>query len=339
MVMAHTLVQKVHERWRDEPIEMVAPPATAAIARRMAEVSEVHELSASHGEFGFGKRVRLGRALGAQSFSRSYVLPNSWKSALVPFFARIPDRVGWLGEARYLLLNNHAPLDADKWPLMIERFMGLLDFDAMPPKPYPLPRLRVDSAQQEKLLDSYQLLQGAGVEAGRAIALCPGAEFGQAKRWPADHFVEVAQRSVRDGCEVWLLGGPADKEVCGYIAGQLQADSGLVKNLAGRTSLTDVVDLLDAATAVVCNDSGLMHVACAVDTPVVALYGSTSPGFTPPLHAQAQALTLLDLDGGSKKLDCQPCFQRTCRYEHGNCLANLSPNYVLKQLVLSLIHI
>jgi len=327
MVMAHTLVQKIREHYPGEALEIVAPAATAPIARRMAEVTNVHELSTGHGELGLGKRLRLGRVLGAQEFSRSYVLPNSWKSALVPFFARIPKRSGWLGEARYLLLNETAVLPAEKLPLMIERFLGLLDIGEVPPKPYPQPRLTVDSNQQQKLLSSYQLLQG-----GRAIALCPGAEFGQAKRWPAEHFVEVAQKCVSDGCEVWLLGGPADAEVCAGIASQVSQRPELVKNLAGQTSLADVVDLLAVAGAVVCNDSGLMHVACAVDTPVIALYGSTSPGFTPPLHPKALALTLVDLDGGKGRLDCQPCFQRTCQYEHGNCLVKLSPAYVLDQL-------
>jgi len=327
MVMAHTLVQKVHQLHPDEALDVVAPPATAPIARRMAEVSTVHELSIGHGELGFGKRLQLGRALGMQKFSRSYVLPNSWKSALVPFFARIPERRGWLGEARYLLLNQTAALPAEQLPLMIERFMGLLEIGEVPSKPYPQPQLTVDANRQEKLLDSYQLLRE-----GQAIALCPGAEFGQAKRWPAQHFVEVAQKCIARGCEVWLLGGPADREVCTTIASQLLVHPQRVKNLAGQTSLTDVVDLLGAVGAVVCNDSGLMHVACAVDTPVVALYGSTSPGFTPPLHAKALALTLVDLDGGKDKLECQPCFQRTCRYDHGNCLVNLSPGYVLDQL-------
>ena len=327
MVMAHTLVQKIHKLHPEEALEVVAPPATAPIARRMIEVTNVHELTIGHGEFGFGKRWQIGRALSSQNFARSYVLPNSWKSALVPFIARIPKRKGWLGEARYLLLNQTAALPAERLPLMIERFMGLLEIGEVPPKPYPQPQLSVDFKQQEKLIDSYQLLQR-----GQAIALCPGAEFGQAKRWPVQHFVEVAQKVISAGCEVWLLGGPADKEVCASIAGQLQMHPERVKNLAGQTSLTDVVDLLAAVGAVVCNDSGLMHVACAVDTPVVALYGSTSPGFTPPLHPKALALTLVDLEGGKDKLDCQPCFQRTCRYEHGNCLVNLSPAYVLDQL-------
>jgi len=327
MVMAHTLVQKIHQRWPDEPIEIVAPPSTAAIAQRMAEVANVNELATDHGELGFSKRYRLGRLLAARNFSRSYVLPNSWKSALVPFFARIPKRSGWLGEARYLLLNNTVALPAKRLPLMIERFMGLLELDAVPPKPYPQPRLAVDVAQQQKLLGSNQLVTDK-----RAIALCPGAEFGEAKRWPARHFVEVANKCSSAGYEIWLLGGPADRELCSQIGACVDQRPELVKNLAGRTSLSDVVDLLATVSAVVCNDSGLMHVACAVDTPVVALYGSTSPGFTPPLHPQARALTLVDLDGGQAKLDCQPCFQRTCRYEHGNCLANLSPNYVLDQL-------
>ena len=339
MVMAHTLVQNISAASPSQPVEMLAPPATAAIAGRMNEVSRVHVLEAAHGELGLAKRFRMGRKLSAQDFSRSYVLPNSWKSALVPYFARIPRRSGWLGEARYGLLNDKSALPEDDLPLMIERFMGLQEIGTSLQKPYPQPKLAVDSERQTTLFSELMLMQSS-----RAIALCPGAEFGEAKRWPAEHFAEIGAQALEQGLEVWLLGGPADREVCDRIAGAMSAKgaglakqgfanpAGQIKNIAGQTSLTDVIDLLAAASAAVCNDSGLMHVACAVDTPVIALYGSTSPGFTPPLHPEARALTLVEIDGGAKKLSCQPCFERTCRYDHGNCLSELAPEHVSRRL-------
>ena len=327
MVMAHTLVQKIRMALPEEPIEMLAPPATAGIAERMAEVSQVHVLETDHGELGLGKRFRMGRLLAKKKFSRSYVLPNSWKSALVPYFAGIARRTGWRGEARYLLLNDSAPLPAADLPLMIERFMGLQDIGEELRLPYPQPRLELDTDRQEQLLAEHDLHS-----ANLSVALCPGAEFGQAKRWPEESFAAVAAWVLKQKGEVWLLGGPADREVCTRIVHSLGVLGSPVRNLAGKTSLSDAVDLLGAASAVVCNDSGLMHIACAVDTPVVALYGSTSPGFTPPLHAQAKALSLVDLDNGALKLDCQPCFERTCRFDHGDCLAKLSPTYVIERL-------
>ena len=327
MVMAHCLVQKIYAAHGERPIVMLAPPATAPIAQRMAEVERVEVLATKHGELGLGKRYRLGRQLAHGNFSRSYVLPNSWKSALVPFFARIPKRTGWLGEARYGLLNDTSPVPEARLPLMIERFMGLESRGSELHKPYPQPRLSVDAEQQQKLIQRFQLSSSSD-----AVALSPGAEFGPAKRWPVGHFVEVASQVIDEGRQVWLLGGPADRAVCEEIATALGDVSDGVKNLAGQTSLTEVVDVLAAAAVAVCNDSGLMHVACAVDTPAVALYGSTSPGFTPPLHEEARALTLVDLDGGANRLECQPCFARECRYGHGNCLEFLTPSYVLAEL-------
>lgn len=342
MVMAHCLVQRLHTDNPAEEIHLLAPPATAPVARRMAEVAQVHVLDIAHGVFGLRARFRAGRELAQLGFTQSYVLPNSWKSALVPWFARIPRRTGWLGEARRGLLNDTAALPSASLPLMIERFMALQNLTAALElngegldKPYPQPRLSTSVVQQQALLKQH----GLRVQPG-ALALCPGAEFGQAKRWPVRHFTEVARQAVRGGLQVWLLGGPADRVVCeeiatavsGSEAPDVQGSAAPLVNLAGATSLEDAIDLLAAAAAVVCNDSGLMHVASAVDTPAIALYGSTSPGFTPPLHPAAQALTLVDLDGGANRLNCQPCFQRTCEFGHGDCLSLLQPQQVVTRL-------
>jgi len=337
MVMAHTLVQRLVAADATHEIHMLAPPATAPIAQRMTEVAQVHELAIAHGEFGLRKRYQMGRELAGIGFSHSYVLPNSWKSALVPWFARVPHRSGWLGEARRVLLNDTAALQPEQLPLMIERFMALQDLGATQTpgyrllKPYPRPALEVDVERQQQLGQQHGLHMD-----GTAVALCPGAEFGQAKRWPVEHVAAVARALLAASVPVWLLGGPADRDVCGAVV-QLVTESEvttgpLLTNLAGETSLSDAVDVLAAARAVVCNDSGLMHVACAVDTPSVAVYGSTSPDFTPPLHSDAHALTLVDLDNGAGRLNCQPCFARECRYGHGDCLAQLSPTYVLDAL-------
>ena len=336
MVMAHCLVQKISAAEPGEAIHLVAPPATAPVARRMHEITQVHSLATEHGEFGLRKRWRLGRQLAAERFDRAYVLPNSWKSALLPWFAQIPRRSGWLGEFRHVLLNDTAPLPADVLPLMIERFIALQDVSAAQSgsleRPYPQPTLGVDEANQARLFAEHQL-----DDAGGAVALCPGAEFGAAKRWPAAHFSAVAKELLAHSIPVWLLGGPADVAVCDEIVAAVRADSGseadrLPINLAGKTRLADAIDLLAAVRAVVCNDSGLMHVASAVDTPVVALYGSTSADFTPPLHPAAQALSLVTLDGGAARLDCQPCFQRTCRFGHSDCLNRLMPAEVVRAL-------
>ena len=330
MVMAHTLVTVLQSRGSDtEPagdgyrhrIHLLAPPATLPLAERMPGVDQGIPFDVKHGELGLGRRWREGRRLAAEGYDQALVLPNSFKSALVPWAAGIARRTGWHGEARFGVLNDRRRLDKEAYPLMIERFMALaLPPGAALPEPYPRPRLATDPDNLARIEREFDL-----DASGRVLALCPGAEFGPAKQWPAGHYAAVARAALDDGQDVWLLGGPGDVAVCGAIETQAgAAGSAGLHNLAGRTRLVDAVDLLGAAQSVVCNDSGLMHVACAVDVPVVAVYGSTSPGFTPPLGDAARVVSL--------GLECSPCFQRTCPLGHTNCLNDLGPERVLDAL-------
>ncbi len=319
MVMAHTLVALLTGREPDAggvEIHMAAPPATAPLARRMPGVSEVWTLEVGHGELGLGRRRALGRALRARSYDQAIVLPNTFKSALLPWFARIPVRTGWQGEARYGVLNDRRQLDPDRYPLMIERFMALgLPAGAPLEKPYPVPRLEADPASAAELTARF------GLVPEDVTALCPGAEFGPAKRWPPRHFAALARAERSSGRQVWLLGSPGDRSTCEEIASL--AGEGVV-NLAGRTRLLEAVDLLSLAGRVVCNDSGLMHVAAALDRRVVAVFGSTSPDFTPPLGGKATVVR--------NPIECSPCFQRECPLGHLDCLEQLMPEQVLEVL-------
>lgn len=317
MVMAHTLVSLLTEGAKDgADVYMVAPPATAPLAHRMPGVTDVWTLEVGHGELGLGRRRALARVLRGQAFDQAIVLPNSFKSALLPFFAGIPLRTGWQGEARYGVLNDRRKLDEARYPLMIERFMALgLPEGAPLVRPYPEPRLEADAESAARLVDHL------GLVTDDVTVLCPGAEFGPAKRWPPRYFAAVAQAELARGRSVWLLGSPGDVATCGEIAGM--AGTGVV-NLAGRTTLLEAVDLISLARRVVCNDSGLMHVAAALDRRVVALYGSTSPDFTPPLGANATVLR--------NPIECSPCFQRECPLGHLECLESLRPERVLAVL-------
>jgi len=316
MVMAHTLVQLVARRQPAPEIHVLAPPSTEPLARRMAEVAASRPLAVRHGELGLQRRYRVAKALREEGYDQAIVLPNTWKSALVPRWARVPVRTGWLGESRYFLLNDRRRLDARRYPLMIERFMALALTSGEPiPHPYPRPALTVDAENRDRLVAELGLSLERGV-----LALCPGAEFGPAKRWPAAHYAEVARRAVRGGRQVWLIGSPGEADTAESIRALVPE----AVNLAGRTSLLDAVDLLSAADTVVSNDSGLMHVASAVGARVVAVFGSTSPEFTPPQGEHARVVRL--------EVPCSPCFQRICPLGHSRCLTDLPPARVIEAL-------
>ena len=314
MVMAHTLVQLLKAQFAE--IYVAAPQATRLLATRMSEVTQTLEHSFSHGAWAFRERQKLGRAWREYDFSAAYILQNGWKHALVPYFAAVPIRVGWLGEWRYGLLNRCQRLNKADYPLMVERFMALAsETFALPEKPYPQPRLRVDGNNQQGLLQQHHLPSDKPF-----VALCPGAEGGPSKRWSPDRYAALAQTLVARGHGCWLFGGPRDRPVCERIQSKVPE----VVNLAGRTSLVDAVDLLAMARAIVSNDSGLMHVGCAVGVPTLGIYGATSPQFTPPLGEGAQVL--------EGTIACRPCHKPVCRFGHYGCLDEISVADVVARL-------
>ncbi|WP_438281073.1 lipopolysaccharide heptosyltransferase II [Pseudomonas alabamensis] len=320
MVMAQTLFQCLKQQHPECAIDVLAPEWSRPILERMPEVRQALSFPLGHGALELGTRRRIGKSLAGQ-YDQAIVLPNSLKSALVPFFAGIPKRTGWRGELRFGLLNDVRTLDKARYPLMIERFMAL----AYAPgteltQPYPRPALRIEPASRDAALAKF------GLELDRPVlALCPGAEFGESKRWPAEHYAEVAEALIRLGWQVWLFGSKKDHPVGESIRERLipgfREES---VNLSGETSLAEAIDLLSCAKAVVSNDSGLMHVAAALARPLVAVYGSTSPGFTPPLAEQVEVVRL--------GIECSPCFERTCRFGHYNCLRLLEPPAVIAAL-------
>ena len=318
MVMAQTLFQLLKERDPSCLIDVLAPAWTQALLSRMPEVRESIDLPLAHGELRLRDRYRLGVSLRARRYDQAIVLPNSFKSALVPYWARIPQRTGWLGEGRYGLLNDIRRLSKKQWPLMIQRFMALgLARDERLPDALPRPLLHI---VPERVTQTLQRLNLPSTDQP-VLGLCPGAEFGASKRWPAEYYAELAKAKCREGWQVWLLGSSKDKAITDAI----DAMTGhRTVNLAGVTSLTDAVDLLSCTTLVVTNDSGLMHIAAALNRPLVVLYGSTSPAFTPPLSDQAHIL--------QQSLPCSPCFQRECPLGHFKCMMELTPDRVIKTM-------
>ena len=316
--MAQTLFIALKARDSEAVIDVLAPQWSRPILERMPEVNAALDMPVGHGSLQLGVRRQLGRQLAGGKYDQAIVLPNSWKSALAPFFAGIRVRTGWRGEMRYGLLNDIRLLDKGRYPLMIERFIALAGkAGAALPDPLPRPQLVVDATNVKACLYRYSLSLTHPV-----LVLCPGAEFGESKRWPANHYGTVAQRKINAGWQVWLFGSEKDHAVAEQIRGQLAAKAKqYCLNMAGQTSLADAVDLMSVADTVVSNDSGLMHIASALGRPLVVLYGSSSPDFTPPLSDQVKVLRT--------GIDCSPCFKRECPLGHHKCLKELPAQWVL----------
>lgn len=316
MVMAQSLFQRLREQQPDLAIDVLAPGWSLPLIARMPDVRAGIEMPLGHGAFGWRLRRQLGHGLRAKAYDRALVLPGSWKSALVPWFARIPRRTGYRGEMRYGLLNDIRPLDAAVLKTTVQRFVALAAEAPVRSAPIvPLPRLRVDES------NAARLVAALGLEAGAAVGLMPGAEYGPAKQWPDEYFGELAEALGAAGVQTWIFGSAKEQALGERIRTRGGARA---FNLCGRTQLADVVDLAARCRAVVTNDSGLMHVAAAAGVPVVALYGSSTPDFTPPL-TDRRAIHYL-------RLPCSPCFERTCPLTHYNCLRQIAPAAVRESL-------
>ena len=311
MVMAQALFMALKEKHPDCQIDVLAPDWSRPILERMPEVSTALVLPFGHGVLRLKDRRQFGHRLRDRQYDRSIVLPNSLKSALIPYWAGIPVRTGWRGEMRYHLLNDLRVLNKKDYPLMIERFIALaFDKGIELPDILPFPKLTIKQESRNEALRKFSLQ----VNSRPVLALCPGAEFGESKKWPEAHYAKLAGARIDAGWQVWIFGSSNDVAVAESIKGSIGTE--FVHDLTGRTSLAEAVDLLSVVQAVVTNDSGLMHIAAALGRPLVVAYGSTSPEFTPPLSNRVRMESL--------GLDCSPCFQRECPLQHGNCMKQLS---------------
>jgi heptosyltransferase-2 len=315
-ILSEPLVASLRRAGVAHPIDVIAPPWCAPVYARMRGVGRIMETPTGHGEFAWSARRRFGASLRGERYTHAYVLPNTWKSALIPYFARIPRRIGYVGEARYGLLTDARKLARKAQPRLVGRYAALAS---------PRGTVLADASPAPRLVANADNLRAAmqalGLTRARPVAiLCPGAEFGPAKRWPVEYFAALAQRLARDGYAVWLLGSPNDRDVAAAVLAARPEPVMEIVDLTGRTDLGTAIDLMSTASLVVSNDSGLMHAAAAVDAPLVALFGSSSPAYTPPLSARARIAKI--------DIACSPCFKRECPLGHFRCMRDLTPDMV-----------
>ena len=288
MVMCQSLFKQLRQAEPECRIDVVAPAWSHPILARMPEVDHAIGLDVKHGELGLKKRWQLGLGLVKQKYTHSIVIPRSLKAALLPWFAEVPERRGYRGEMRYVLINEMRMLDKQRLPLAVQRMVALGMKPSLEPPTIIDPELRVDSDNQQQLIEQHRLDLSKPV-----VALLPGAEFGPAKQWPTEYWAKTADKLNAEGYQLWCLGSPKDREIAEAI--QQQADCPIL-NLCGQTRLEDAVDLLALAKHAITNDSGLMHVAAAVGCHLVAIYRTTTPDYTPPLTHNADILRA-DLGG------------------------------------------
>ena len=320
MVMAQSLFIALKNTHPDCQIDVLAPAWTLSLLERMPEVTKAIVIPLPRGKFALMERIKLGLSLRSAGYQQAILLPNSWKSALPPFFANIPVRTGYIGECRWGLLNDARKLNKNTLTMTVQRFVALgLPVDASMPPVCPPPAITISKERQQAVIDKFKLTPSAKI-----LALCPGAEYGPAKRWPIHYYAEVAKHKIDQGWQVWLFGSDKDKADAAQINREA---SGFCTDFTGRTSLDEAVDLMSLANTVVSNDSGLMHVAAALNKKIIAIYGSSDPGFTPPLNDKAHIISL--------KLSCAPCFKRECPLGHSHCLTGITPDRVLELITLT----
>lgn len=296
MMMSQSLYRTLKAHHPDATIDVMAPAWCRPLLEKMPEVNEAIAMPLGHGSFALGERRRLGVALRKNNYDQAFVLPNSFKSALIPFFANIPVRTGWRGEMRYGLLNDIRKLNKEAFPLMVQRYVALA-FDSHKiksaadlPSQLLWPKLIVSDEDIADTTSAFNINDHRPI-----IGFCPGAEFGPAKRWPHYHYGELAKQLIEEhGQQILLFGSQKDHEAGEQIRAMLdESQRDYCLNLAGQTSLEQAVNLIAGCHAVISNDSGLMHVAAALDKPLVALYGPSSPDFTPPLSDKATVIRLI----------------------------------------------
>ena len=321
MVLAQSLFKTLKTNQPNCVIDVAAPAWTLPLLERMPEVSGKIALPFKHGELAFFQRIKFGKSLKNKGYSQAIILTNSFKSALLPWAAGIKKRTGFLGEMRYGLINDIRELDKVKLKKTVERFVALgLEKDQKLPENILNPQINSAPEAAWILACSHGILN----KNNKILGLCPGAEYGAAKRWPAEYYAGVANEVLKKGWQVWLFGSDKDVPVTSQIN---QLTQNQCTDFGGKTKLGEAIDLMSLCDTIISNDSGLMHIAAALDKKLIAIYGSSDPEHTPPMSANAVIEYL--------SLECSPCFKRECPLTgdaHLRCLTDIKPVQVLSKI-------
>ncbi len=320
MVLAQSLFITLKQQNPNCQIDVAAPAWTLPLLERMPEITHAVALPFKHGEFAFWERIRFGKSLRNASYTQAIILTNSLKSAILPFAANIPRRTSFLGEMRYGLINDIRPLDKTKLPRTVDRFVTLgLAKNTKLPSILPNPKILANNKHALAALTKL----GHKKPSQKVLGLCPGAEYGEAKRWPTEYYAEAAKAALAKGWEVWIFGSEKDIP---YTQKINQLTENRCLDLGGKTNLGEAIDLMDLCDTVISNDSGLMHVAAALDKNLIAIFGSSTPHHTPPMSNKSHIEYL--------GLPCSPCFERICPLKNPDdqmqCLKKITPKSVIR---------
>ena len=311
-VRCHSVVKLLNARFPDRPVDILATTLCAPLADYMPGLRQAIVADLPRRRLALGAQYALAARLRREAYGSALVMPRTWKSSLAPFLAGIPERTGFVGEARFFLLND-LRYGERKLPRMIDQCAALaLPPDAKPPADWPPPQLKVSRAES----GAWREKRGLAANSSPAVALCPGA-VGPSKRWPSATYAVLARRLIAEGFTVWVLGGPDEKALAREIVADTPA-----RDLTGP-DLRDAILALATAAAAVSNDSGLLHVAAALGTPAIGIFGPTSPWHWAPLNPLAETIQ------AASDLPCRPCHKPVCRLVHHRCMRDIAPDQVL----------
>jgi heptosyltransferase-2 len=310
-VRCHSVVKLLNARFPNRPVDVLTTSLCAPLTDYMPGLRRAVVVDLPRSRIGVTNQLSLARRLKREDYGSALIMPRTWKSALAPFLAGIPERTGFFGEARFVLLND-LRYGERRLPRMVDRCAALaLPASAQLPHEWPLPELKVGRAE----IESWRHQQGLAAQAKPVIALAPGA-VGPSKRWPAAAYTNLARRLTAEGFGVWVVGGPEEKSLAAEIVGNTPA-----RDLTGTDLRTAILALAGAAAAV-SNDSGLLHVAAALGTPAIGIFGPTSPWHWAPLNPLAATIE------ATTKVDCRPCHKPVCRLAHHRCMREISSEQV-----------